>query len=129
MSTRILNAWVLLVVVGLAACATGGIQLFAQTLPVTDHATWTPNAASDNVTNYIVTVDTVPQNFAASACSPTLCSAPISIPAFGPHQVTIAAQNLAISDDPTSLQTGPAVSVAFTQSKTPSATTGTTVTK
>lgn len=117
--------------IGLASCATlaPGIVLFAQQLPVTDHAVWDVEPAIYSVTNYIVTVDGTPQNFAPTSCGPTTCSAPIVLSTFGPHQVTVAAQNLALSTDPTSTQTGPAASVSFSQSQPAPLTTHTTVTK
>jgi len=118
---------------GLASCTTmapmTGIVLFAQSLPVTDHVVWTPNVASDNVTNYVVTVDTVPQNFAPASCTVAQCSCPITIATFGSHTVTVAAQNQPISTDPTSTQTSAPASVTFTQNTTPAVTTGATVTK
>lgn len=106
-----------------------GTVLYAQSLPTTKHAVWTPNPATQNVTQYVVTVDGVTlAPIAASACSATQCSAAIALAAFGNHTVIVAAQNLALSTDPTSVQTGPASTVNFSLNQAPGATSGNNVT-
>lgn len=121
-----------LVLAGLAACAStlirpAGLILYAQSLPAAKHAQWTPNPANQNVTNYVVTVNGTTQNFPPASCA-AICSAPISLAAFGNQTVTVAAQNLALSTDPTSTQTGPATTVSFTLSQAPTVAVGATVT-
>ena len=107
----------------LAAALLFSRQLAAQT-PATVHATWSPNPTTDNVVQYTVSVDAgTPIIVLASSCSATQCpTAPLllTVGAFGAHTVTIAAQNLKLSTDPTSFQSGPALSVSFTLGAVPS---------
>jgi hypothetical protein len=90
-------------------------QIAAQ-VPATVHAVWNPNPVSDNVVQYLLTVDAaVPVVVPASSCSVTSCGPTLlTVGAFGLHTVTIVAQNLKLSTDPTSLQSGPALSIPFT---------------
>lgn len=89
-------------------------------VPATVHATWTPNVASDNVTQYSITVDAAaPVIMLATACSPTLCSQILTIPAFGLHTVSLVAQNFKISGDPTTLQSSAPLVVTFTLAAAP----------
>lgn len=115
-----MKRYLILSLIFLAACAsivthpTTGLILYAQSLPSVKHAVWTPDAASFNVTNYVVTIDGVAQNVAPGVCTPTQCSAAVSVTSFGSHTVTVVAQNLALSTDPTSTQSSAAASVTFT---------------
>lgn len=105
------------------------IVLYAQTLPSVKHATWIPNPASQNVTQYVVTLDSgTPTTVLASSCTATLCTGTIAIPAFGNHSISVTAQNLALSTDPTSLQSGPAAAVSFSLNQGPSGPSGANVT-
>lgn len=125
-------ALVLLGVLLIVACATLGappLVLYAQSLPTTKHLNWTQSdLVSSNVTNFVLTLDGVVQNVPTSACTGTSCVSAFSIGAFGNHTVSIAAQNLALSTDPTSLQSGPAMSVSFSLNKAAGTPTGATVT-
>ena len=94
----------------------------AQT-PATVHASWTPNPATDNVTQYSLTLDAgTPVVILASACSATLCPAAalaVTVPTFGSHTVSLVAQNLKLTTDPTSIQSGPATTITFTLAAAP----------
>lgn len=109
-----------LVLVSSLACDPS-LVIEAQTLPSAVHVTWSPNPASDAVTAYVVVLDGgAPQAVPLSACTATSCVASVSVPTAGGHSVTVAAQNLALSADPTSVQTGPASSaVSFTLNLVP----------
>jgi hypothetical protein len=107
-----------------------GVVLYAQALPATVHVLWNPNPASDNVTQYQVQLDTgAVVVVLPTVCTATLCTSPaISVPAFGAHIVKLTAGNLRLSADPTSLQFGPTVTLAFTVNPMPNAIVGGTVT-
>lgn len=107
----------------LAACALftrpGSVTLYAQTLPATIHAQWDQAPASENVINYTMTLDggapvTVP-NTVDPSC--TCIRTALVVPAFGAHTVSIVANNLLISTDPTSTQSGAPSAVSFTLAK------------
>lgn len=132
----------LLVILGLAAlvaCAVivpstpvlpTGIVLYAQTVPTTVTATWTPNATTDNATAYTVTLDSgIAISVPLTACTASLCTQIVTVSAFGAHLAHIAAQNLKLTSDPTSTETGPATSVAFTLNQLPGAVAGAAVGK
>lgn len=91
------------------------VIIYAQSLPTVVHAVWTPNAATDNVTNYLVTLDAnAPLSTSPVTCTAVQCSQAITINDTVQHGVVIAAQNLLLSTDPTSLQTGsPTAVVTF----------------
>ena len=74
----------------------------AQSLPVTLHAEWSPNVATDQVTSYTVTLDGgTPQTVQASSCSTTVCrSADFSINDQNPHTVAVVAVNAFASSAP-----------------------------
>jgi hypothetical protein len=104
----------------LAACALftrpGSVTLYAQSLPATIHAQWDPPAAADNVTNYTMTLDggapvTVP-NVVDQTC--TCIRTALTVPAFGSHTVSVVANNLLVSTDPTSTQSSTPTAVSFT---------------
>jgi len=104
--------------------------LYAQTLPATVHAHFTPRPATENVTQYSVVLDggapVIAQ--ASTACSATDCSVALSVPTFGSHSVTAASQNFLVSTDPTTVQSStPTAAVAFVLAASPSAPSGTTV--
>lgn len=107
------------------------ITLEAQSLPASVHVAWNPNATSDNVIGYVVLLDGAnPQVVGLSACSATTCVAAVSVGAVGAHAITVAAQNLALSADPNSVQTGPASNpVNFTLNLVPAKVSGATVGK
>ncbi len=89
-------------------------------VPATVHATWTPNAAVDNVVQYQLVVDSAaPVITLASVCTATLCSQTLTIPTFGLHTVNLVAQNLKITGDPTSIQSSPPVTITFTLASAP----------
>ena len=92
----------------------------AQT-PATVHFLWNPNPATDLVTQYQVSVDgATPIIVLASTCTTTQCGPiALTIPTFGSHTVVIFAQNLKLSTDPTSLQSGPSSSVPFSLASLP----------
>jgi hypothetical protein len=94
-------------------------------VPATVHASWTPNPASDTVTQYSVVLDTAaPVVTLPAVCSATVCSQALTVPTFGLHTVTVRAQNLMFAADPTSLQSGPPLSVSFTLATAPVVVTG-----
>lgn len=113
----------LLAALALAACAIfngpARVTLYAQSLPATVHAVWDPPAAAENVTGYTLTVDGgAPVNVANvtdPACS--CIKAPITVGAFGAHSVSVVANNLLISGDPSSVQTSAPAVAAFTLAK------------
>lgn len=118
----------LLAVLALAACASVGLVLYAQTLPRPATVTWNPNAAADNVVDYQVTLDAgAPLTLPAASCTATACSQAISIPTLGAHTVSVLARNLALSTDPTSLQASAPTTVSFTLNRAPSGATNVTV--
>jgi hypothetical protein len=96
-----------------------GLTLYAQSVPVTVHPQWSQNPSIENIVSYVVTLDGgSPVSVLASACSATLCTAAVSVPAFGAHVSSVVAQNLLISTDPTSLQTSPTATLNWTLSAT-----------
>ena len=61
----------------------GLITIYAQSLPATVHANWTPNAATENVTQYQVTLDTGPAVVALpTVCTATTCITTLTVPSF-----------------------------------------------
>jgi hypothetical protein len=107
----------------LAACAMfagpGRVVLYAQSLPAVVHAQWDPPAPGENVTGYTMTLDGGAPIAVANVTDPT-CSCvrtPLTVPAFGAHTLTVVANNLLVSGDPTSTQSGAPASVGFTLAK------------
>lgn len=101
----------------IVACGARGLILYAQTLPSVRTAAWSPNPPGDNVVVYKLQLDSGPiQRVLPTACtgSPVVCTAPVSVPAFGAHTLRLIATNLAISTVPTSEQDGPAATITFT---------------
>jgi len=113
----------LALVIVLAACAMftgpGRVVLYAQSLPAVVHAQWDPPAAAENVTGYTMTLDGGTPIAVANTVDPscTCIRAPLTVPAFGAHTLTVVANNLLISGDPTSTQSGSPASVGFTLAK------------
>lgn len=107
----------------LAACAIftgpGRVVLYAQSLPATVHAQWDPPAAAENVTGYTMTLDGGAPIAVANTIDPscTCIRTPLTVPAFGAHTLTVVANNLLISGDPTSTQSGAPAAVGFTLAK------------
>ena len=101
-------------------------QILQAQVPATVHALWTPNPASDNVVQYLLTVDVAaPVVVLSSTCSATQCGPTLlTVGAFGLHTVSIVAQNLKLSTDPTSLQSGPALNLTFTLGAIPAVVAG-----
>ena len=94
-------------------------------VPATVHAVWNPNPAADLVTQYQITVDAgTPIVVPLTACTATTCTQQLTIPAFGSHTVVLVAQNLKLSTDPTSIQSGPPASVTFSLGAVPTVVTG-----
>ena len=90
-------------------------------VPATVHAIWNPNPVADNVVQYQITVDSAaPVTVLASSCSATACGPTLlTVGTFGLHSASIVAQNLKLSTDPTSLQSGPALVIPFTLGSVP----------
>lgn len=63
------------------------------TYPLTLQVTWDPNPAAETVTGYIVTVNGTNSTVQPTACTATACSMTFSVPAAGPHTVSVAAVN------------------------------------
>ena len=94
-------------------------------VPATVHATWTPNAATDNVVQYTVVLDTAtPVILLATGCSATVCSQALTVPTFGVHSVTLIAQNQGLSG----LQSSSPATVNFTLAAAPTVVAGLKVT-
>lgn len=97
-----------------------GTVLYAQTLPSVVKAQWTPNPASENVTQYQVTLDGgAPLTLLATACTATLCTQTVTVAAYGAHTASVVAQNVWLSSDPTATGTSPAATVNFVLSPAP----------
>ena len=123
-----------------AACASMlptksvGTVLYAQTVPATLHATWTPSvvdATHSAPTQYVLTLDNgTSQTVAASTCTPAQCSATIAVPSFGNHAVSVVATSpmltcaVAGSCTDSTLQTSPAATITFTLNQAPAAVSG-----
>jgi len=110
----------------------GGLVLYAQTVPTAVRAQWSPNVAADGVLSYQVTLDggtpitVVPTVDVTCSCVQT----PLNIPAFGSHTVTVTATNLLVSTDPNSGQQSSAPTlITFSLNRSPSAVTGGTIKK
>lgn len=83
------------------------VVVYAQSLPATVHATWTPSVADAThgpASAYVVTTDGTAQTVLSTACTPTLCTATITVNSWGKHTTTIAGQNQLLDTDPTSTQ-------------------------
>jgi hypothetical protein len=107
-----------------------GLILYAQSLPATKHAVWSPSvvdASHSAPTQYKVVVDGgTPIILLASSCT-TTCSQAITLNSFGAHTVSVAAQNPSLSTDPT-LQDSSFVTVTFSLNQAPNPATSATVT-
>ena len=122
---------VLLVLAIVAGCilsrgGPGVLVLEAQSVPVVLRVQWDPNAATENVSQYRVTLDggapiTVgPVVDPACAC----VQSPITVATFGAHTVSVVAVNLGLSDDPASAQVSDPTSISFTLNPPPGAVKG-----
>jgi hypothetical protein len=90
-------------------------------VPATVHATWTPNAATDNVIQYTIILDTAaPVVLPASACTVGLCSQALTVPTFGVHNVVLTAQNQGLSG----LQSSLPSTISFTLAAAPTVVAG-----
>lgn len=124
MMKRILFAVCVLAFAALATAAKRPIKIQVSTFPATIHATWNPNAASDNVVDYLVTVGSAsPVTVPVSVCA-TSCISPITIPAAGTYTISVVAQNLLVSSDPTSTQSSAADTVTVQVNGPPGTPTG-----
>jgi hypothetical protein len=105
--------------------------VYAQSVPAVVHAQWAPNPASDNVTSYVVVVDSdAPITVAPTVDATCACvQAPITLNAFGNHTVTFKAVNQMLSTDPASAQTSAPTVVSFALNKPASTVTGAAVKK
>ena len=122
---RQISLAVIAAAVVLAACAIfngpARVELYAQAVPATLKARWDPNPATDNVTEYRITLN----GGAPIVVAPTLnaaCSCiqqEITIPAFGAYTVAVVAVNQSLSTDPTSAQVSDATNLSFTLSPPP----------
>jgi hypothetical protein len=74
--------------------------------PLTLKVQWDPNPAAENVTAYLVTIDSTATTVAPGVCTVSLCEQSFQISTPGPHTVTVVATNL--------FGSGPASSVVFT---------------
>jgi len=91
---------VLLLVLTLACIAVSCspfVTLEAQSLPITRTVAWDANAASDNVTHYVVRLDGV------IIGSPTTTSMLFTVTTVGAHTLSVVAVNLWDSSAPTTL--------------------------
>ena len=93
-------------------------------VPATVHATWTPNPSTDNIVQYQVTLDiAAPITVLPTVCT-TICSQILTVPAFGSHTISLVAQNLKLSTDPTSLQSSTPTTITFTLGAMPTVVAG-----
>jgi hypothetical protein len=92
-----------------------GLQvLYAQSLPVTLHASWNANPVGENIVKYQLAVD------AAPLLDVTGLTTAFSVSTLGVHAVKVRACNLAVSVDPASIQCSPYSTTAnFTVSAPP----------
>ena len=99
----------------------GGLVLEAQSVPVVLKVQWDPNAASENVTGYRVTLDGGAPVTVAPVVDPACAcvQSPITVPTFGAHTVAVVAVNHELSGDPTSAQVSDPSSIAFTLNAPP----------
>lgn len=115
LGVALLQLGFLIVMMVMMACPPSGLILEAQTVPAVKHAVWNPNPTADNVTQYKLVLDGgTQQTVPLTACTATLCSVMFTIPTFGAHSLSVFAQNLSLSTDPTSLQDSAPATVAFT---------------
>lgn len=96
----------------------GGIEVvYAQSLPTTVHAVWTPSLVDSThpapLQYQIVNDNDPPIIVLLSNCTPTQCTAAVPINSYGNHNTVISAQYLAISTDPNSLTSVPAPAVQW----------------
>lgn len=98
MKRLLLGAVLVVLVSGLSfwACL-GMVTVEAQSLPITRTVAWDANAASDNVTNYVVRLDGVVIG------SPTTTSMPFTVTTAGAHTLSVTAVNLWAESAPTTL--------------------------
>jgi hypothetical protein len=112
----------LCVIVAAACGGPGSIVLFAQSVPYAATLEWIPRPSGENVSDYRVQLDALPiVTVPLSSCTATLCSTAVSIPTFGPHNISIWGRNLRISTEPTSLQDGAKTTIAFSLNPAPGA--------
>ncbi len=84
-----------LLVLVFVSCASLPV-LYAQAFPTTVLVSWDANPASDNVSSYTLSIDTIP----GSAVDPTTkciagtCSASLVVPSTGPHTLHLTASNM-----------------------------------
>lgn len=81
-----------------------GVVLYAQSVPTTATVFWNPNAATENIVSYQLTIDGgTPITVLPTACTgtPVQCVASVSYATFGAHPTCVAAVNLDLGGDPT----------------------------
>ena len=101
-----------LVVIGTTGCVQ---TLEAQSFPATFRAQWDTPPPGDNVTQYLFSQDGGPQ-VTVPATVNTACGCiekSFTLTTAGSHTVSVVAQNLALSSDPTSLQSSAPLVVTF----------------
>ena len=111
----------LLLSLPMLSCNSGGVVLYAQSLPASLHGQWNPNPPAENVVDYQLRLDGgAPVTIPLSVCTATLCRTAFTVPTWGAHTVTYSARNLKLASDPTSFQEGPqTMPVAFTINQAP----------
>ena len=93
----------------MAGCGPSTYVLYAQTLPLTIHASWNPNPPAENVVKYVLTLDGTPIDEPTATDATCMCvKVPLTIASFGSHSVTVKACNLLVSTDPASFNCGAA---------------------
>lgn len=128
--TRITRGlWIVLALAPfVAGCQSPIVTLYAQSLPATLHALWTPNPATDNISQYAVILDGgSPQAQSPSVCTPTLCTGTFTVGSYGSHNLVILASNVYLSAPgvaPVNQDSAPSAPVAFTLSASPRSVTG-----
>lgn len=122
-SRSMLMLVVVMTVMVCIGCGPASTTLYAQSLPANLKATWTPNPASQNVTQYKLTLDGgTPQVAPLTSCTPTLCTAGFVVPTYGSHTVAVVATNVSLdAGGNVALQDSPPAQITFTLNTPPNA--------
>lgn len=78
-----------------------GVVLYAQSVPVQKVLVWDAPDPKQNIAQYVITINGVVQPsvdfITACPLGVTGCSAPVTLPVYGPYNITLVAQNLDLS--------------------------------
>lgn len=97
----------------------GTYVLEAAQVPFTAHFSWDANPATDNIVDYVTTLDAGPtQTQPVTVCTAGRCVVAVVIPSFGTHTLTVAGQNINLTS---TVQTGAVSSLPFSLNPDPTA--------